>query len=63
MATKIVYSDKNKDYVDNALVTEAPNDIINMIHNASDKEFIHLHRVAGDNIYILASSIISMEDF
>lgn len=63
MATKIVYSDKNKDYVDNALVSEAPNDIISMIRNASDKEFIHLHRVSGDNIYILASSIISMEDF
>lgn len=62
MATNVVYSDKNN-YVNNALVTEAADDVIDMIHNTSENEFIHFHRVAGDNIYILASSIISVEDF
>ena len=63
MATKVVYSDKNRNnYVVSIQVTETADDITSMIHAASDKQFIHLHKVAGNNIYILASSVISMED-
>ena len=64
MATKVVCSNKNKNnYVDNTIVAESADDIMEMIHNTPSNEFIHLHSVAGDDIYILTSSIILIEGY